>query len=52
MLFRSAARVAFLTLLALADQLRWVRRVRFVLFSNEDLSAHERVLKKVGNDSG
>jgi O-acetyl-ADP-ribose deacetylase (regulator of RNase III) len=45
-----AARIAFVTLLALADQLRWVRRVRFVLFSNRDLLAHERVLKKVMND--
>ena len=48
----AAARVAFLTLLALADQLRWVRRVRFVLFSNEDLSAHERVLKEVEDNRG
>ncbi len=45
-----AARTAFLTLLELADQLRWVRRVRIVLFSNKDLSVHERVLKKVGNN--
>lgn len=47
-----AARVAFVTLLDLADQLHRVRRVRFVLSGNEALSAHERVLKNVVDDRG
>lgn len=44
-----AARVAFLTLLDMADQLHWVKRIRFVLFSNEDLLHHELVLKELAD---
>jgi O-acetyl-ADP-ribose deacetylase (regulator of RNase III) len=42
-----AARVAFLTLLDVADHLRWVKHTRFVLFTDEDLALHEQVLEEL-----
>lgn len=42
-----AARVAFVTLLDVADHLRWVKHTRFVLFTDEDLALHEQVLEEL-----
>lgn len=42
-----AARVAFLTLLEVADHLRWVKHIRFVLFTEEDLALHQQVLEEL-----
>ncbi len=44
-----AARVAFLTLLDVADHLRWVKHIRFVLFTEDDLALHEQVLEALLN---
>lgn len=41
-----AARVAFTTLLRLAGRLSSVRRIRFVLFSDDDRALHQRVLNE------
>ena len=41
----SAARVAFRTLLEVADHLHWVKHIRLVLFTDEDLALHEQVLE-------
>ncbi|WP_328188250.1 macro domain-containing protein [Marinobacter sp. OP 3.4] len=47
-----AAKVAFSTLVSVADQLSSVRRIRFVLFSGEDAELHRQVLAEVmGQDN-
>lgn len=43
-----AARVALDTVIALAPELKHVKRVRFVLYGKADLEVHERVLSERG----
>jgi O-acetyl-ADP-ribose deacetylase len=39
-----AARVAFNTVLEVASELKYVKRIRFVLYSDKNLEIHERIL--------
>lgn len=42
-----AAEVAFRELLSRCEQLRYVRHIRFVLFSDDDVDCHEQVLRRL-----
>jgi O-acetyl-ADP-ribose deacetylase (regulator of RNase III) len=49
---RDAAEVAFKTILSMVDNLKHVKRIRFVLYAEKDLKIHEEVLKKVLEEKG
>ncbi|MDK2872043.1 MAG: O-acetyl-ADP-ribose deacetylase [bacterium] len=42
-----AAEIAFKTLLEMIPSLKYVKRIRFVLYSNKALEVHEKVLSKL-----
>jgi O-acetyl-ADP-ribose deacetylase (regulator of RNase III) len=42
-----AADIAFSTIVKMIPHLRYVKRIRFVLYSNNDLAIHEKSLKKL-----
>lgn len=44
---KEAAEVAFRTIIEAAGELKSVRRIRFVLYSERDLAVHEEVLRKM-----
>ncbi len=47
-----AAEVAFKTILSMVDELKNVKRIRFVLYAEKDLKIHEEVLKKILEEKG
>ncbi|MHB2155212.1 macro domain-containing protein [Calditrichota bacterium GD2] len=49
---RDAARVALNTVIAMAPQLKYVQKIRFVLYSDSDLKAHEEALEALMNAPG
>ncbi|APF17738.1 Appr-1-p processing domain protein [Caldithrix abyssi DSM 13497] len=49
---RDAARVALNTVIAMAPQLKYVQKIRFVLYSDSDLKAHEEALEALMNTPG
>ena len=42
-----AARVAFTTIIQMIPKLKFVRHIRFVLYNDQDLKTHEKVLKEM-----
>ncbi|HHY39572.1 MAG TPA: macro domain-containing protein [Clostridia bacterium] len=44
---KEAAEIAFRTIINAAGELKSVRRIRFVLYSERDLAVHEEVLRKL-----
>ncbi|MHB2151080.1 macro domain-containing protein [Calditrichota bacterium LG25] len=49
---RDAARVALNTVIAMAPELKHVQKIRFVLYSDSDLKAHEETLEALMNTRG
>lgn len=42
-----AAKVAFKTIIEMVPKLKYVKRIRFVLYKDEDLKIHEKVLSEI-----
>ncbi len=44
---KEAARIAFKTIIEIIPQLKYVKRIRFVLYTDEDFEIHKKILEEI-----